>query len=75
MLACGPHALTDPGLEDALGEVALAPGPPRGSGFSSPRGAASDHVMSIPGSFNIMDLGISELGLSGYLRAPLLPAS
>jgi hypothetical protein len=73
--AGGPHALMEPGPEDALGEVALASGSLRGSGFSSPRGAASDHVMSIPESFNIMDLGIGELGLSGYLGAPLLPDS
>jgi hypothetical protein len=31
--------------------------------------------MSVPGSFDIVDLGAGELGLSDYLRAPPLPAN
>jgi hypothetical protein len=31
--------------------------------------------MFVPGSFDIVDLGAGELGLSGYPRVPLLPAS
>jgi hypothetical protein len=34
-----------------------------------------DDVRSVPGSFDIMDLGTIEPGLSGYLQAPLPPAS
>jgi hypothetical protein len=30
-------------------------------------------VSSVPKSFDIVDLGNRELGLSGYPRAPLLP--
>jgi hypothetical protein len=52
--------------EDAPGLVALTPGSPRGSGFSSFRDATLDDVMSIPKSSNIADLGTGERGLSGY---------
>jgi hypothetical protein len=61
--------------EDAPDGAALILGPPRGQDFRPPRGTASDDVMSIPGSFDIVDFKASELGLSGYPRAPLLPAS
>jgi hypothetical protein len=31
--------------------------------------------MSVPRSFDIVDLGVGELGLTGYPRASLLPAN
>jgi hypothetical protein len=55
--------------------AALAPRSPRGSGFGPPWEIALDYVMSIPGSFDIVGPGNGELGLSGYPRVPLLPAS
>jgi hypothetical protein len=40
-----------------------------------PRGPLLDDMMFVPGSFDIVDLGVCELGLPGNPRAPLLPAS
>jgi hypothetical protein len=65
----------EPQPEDALDGATLIPGSPRGPGFSAPRETASNGVGSASGSFDIMDLGASEPGLSGCPRAPLLPAS
>jgi hypothetical protein len=57
------------------GEATLTPGSPRGPGFSPPREDASDDKISVPGSFDIVDLGTGELGLPGYLeRRFCLPA-
>jgi hypothetical protein len=39
------------------------------------RGGTLDDGTSVPRSFDIVDLGASELGLSGYPRVPPLPAS
>jgi hypothetical protein len=65
----------EPQSEDALDGAALIPGSPRGPGFSAPWETASDDTRSILGSIDIVDLGDSELGLPGYLKAPHLPAS
>jgi hypothetical protein len=54
------------GLKDTPGEATLTPGSPRGPGFSPPREDASDDKISVPGSFDIVDLGTGELGLPGY---------
>jgi hypothetical protein len=45
----------------------------RGSGFSPPREAASDDMMSIAASFDVVDPGTGELGLSGcpWASSPL----
>jgi hypothetical protein len=55
----------EPQLEDTLVGATLIPGSPRGPGFSAPRETASNGVGSASGSFDIVDLGASELGLSG----------
>jgi hypothetical protein len=57
------------------GQAALNPGSSRESGFSPSWEAALDDVTSILGFFDPVDLGNGELGLPGYPRAPLLPAS
>jgi hypothetical protein len=58
--------------EDVLGRIALTLGSLKGPGFSPSREATLDDVMSVPGSFDIVDLGA---GAVGYPRAPLLLAS
>jgi hypothetical protein len=65
----------EPQPKNVPGQGALTPVSLRGPGFSPSREAASDDVMSVPGSFNIVDLGTGEVGLPGFPRAPLLPAS
>jgi hypothetical protein len=65
----------EPQPEDASGGAALIPGSPRRPNFWLPGGTASDGVTSVPGSFDIVDSGDGELGLSGYCREPPLPAS
>jgi hypothetical protein len=55
----------EPQPEDTLDGATLIPGSPRGPGFSAPRETASDGVGSASGSFDIVDLGASEPGLSG----------
>jgi hypothetical protein len=63
----GAHAKeAEPRLEDASGPMALTPRSLRGPGFTPSREAALDAVMSVPGSFNVADLGTRELGLLGY---------
>jgi hypothetical protein len=47
----------------------------RASGSCPLGGTASDDATSVPGSFNIVDLGAGVLGLSGYPRALPLPTS
>jgi hypothetical protein len=59
----------EPQPEDASSAAILILGSLRGSGFRLPRGTASDNVMSVPRSFDIVDLGAGQLGLSGYPRA------
>jgi hypothetical protein len=51
--------------EDAPGPVTLTPRSPRGPGFDPSQEAILDDVMSIPGSFDVTDLGTGELGLAG----------
>jgi hypothetical protein len=65
----------EPRPEDTPDGVSLIPRSPRGPDFSPPHETISDCVGSAPGSFDVMDLGAGELGLSGGARAPLLPAS
>jgi hypothetical protein len=65
----------EPRPEDAPGWAPLTPGTLKGSGFNASWEAPLDDVTSVLGSFDIVDLGIREPGLSGYPRAPLLPAS
>jgi hypothetical protein len=55
-----------PRPEDASGGAALIPGSPREPSFRPLGGTTSDSMMSVPGSFDIVDLGAGELGLSGY---------
>jgi hypothetical protein len=63
----GAHAKeAEPRLEDASGPMALTPRSLRGPGFTPSREVALDAVMSVPGSFNVVDLGTRELGLLGY---------
>jgi hypothetical protein len=72
----GGHANeAEPRPEDASGGVALILDSPWGPDFSLPQETASEDVMSIPGSFDIVDLGASEMGMPGYPRAPLLSAN
>jgi hypothetical protein len=61
--------------DDAPGQAALIPGTSKVPGFSLSREAALDDAMVVPGSFDIVDLGIGELGLLGYPHAPLLSRS
>jgi hypothetical protein len=65
----------EPWPEDAPNRATLTPSTSEGPGFSPSREATLDDVMSIPGSFDIVDLGTGEPGLPGYPRAPLLPTS
>jgi hypothetical protein len=65
----------EPQPKGTPGMAALAPRSPRGFGFGPPWEIALDDAMSIPGSFDIVGPGNGELGLSGYPRVPLLPAS
>jgi hypothetical protein len=72
----GGHAKeVEPWPEDAPGLVALILGSLRGPDFSTSQEATLDDVMSVPKSSNIADLGTRELGLPGYPRGPLWPAS
>jgi hypothetical protein len=65
----------EPRLDDAPGRAALTPGTSKGPSFSASREATLDDVTSVPGSFDIVDLGTGEPGLLRYPRAPLLPTS
>jgi hypothetical protein len=65
----------EPRPKDAPGQATLTPRTLKGSGFSPSSEAALYDVMSVPGSFGIVDLGTREPGLLTYTRAPLLPAS
>jgi hypothetical protein len=65
----------EPQLEDAPGRAALTPGTLKGPSFSTSQEATLGDATSIPQSFDIVDLGTREPGLSGYPRVPLLPAS
>jgi hypothetical protein len=58
--------------EDALGRIALTPESLKGPGFSPSWEATLDDVMSVLGSFDIVDLGARA---TGYPRAPLLLAN
>jgi hypothetical protein len=62
---CGRADELGPWFEETPDGAALILRSPRGPGFSAPRGTASDDVMFIPGSFDVVDLGAGELGLSG----------
>jgi hypothetical protein len=66
---------TGPRPKDAPGEADVAPDSLMRYGFSPPQGAASNDVTSVPGSIDIVGLGIGRLGLLGYPQVPLLPAS
>jgi hypothetical protein len=65
----------EPRPEDVHDGVALILGCLRGPGFNPPQGGTLNDVMSILVSFDIVDLGAGELGLQGYPRVQLLPAS
>jgi hypothetical protein len=65
----------EPQLGHASGGDASAPGFPRGPGSRSPRDTTLGDAISAPGSSHIVDSGATELGLPGYMRALLLPAS
>jgi hypothetical protein len=65
----------EPQLEDASGGAPLIPRSLRRPDFHPLGGTTSDDVMSIPESFDIVDLGAGELGLLGYRRALPLPTS
>jgi hypothetical protein len=65
----------EPRPRDAPNGAALIPGSLRGPDFSPPCENASNDVGSSLGSVDIVDLGAGELGMSGYPREPLWPAS
>jgi hypothetical protein len=65
----------EPWPDDVPSPVILTPWSLRGSGFSPSQEAILDDVMSIPESSYIVDLGIGELELPGFPRAPLRPTS
>jgi hypothetical protein len=64
----------EPRPEDAPDGAALIPESSWGPCFSPPHDTTSDGVGSAPGSFDIVNLGVGELGLPGCPRAQLLPA-
>jgi hypothetical protein len=64
----------EPQPKDAPGGAASIPGSSRDP-TSANQGGTLDDGTSVPRSFDIVDLGASELGLSGYPRVPPLPAS
>jgi hypothetical protein len=66
---------TEPQPEHVLDRAALTPRTSKGSGFNPSREAALDDVASVPGSYDIVDLGTGEPGLPRYPQAQLLPAS
>jgi hypothetical protein len=67
---CQLHPVNEvePQPEDAPNGAALIPGS-SGPGFSPPCETASDDVGSAPRSFDTVDLGADELGLTGCPRA------
>jgi hypothetical protein len=65
----------EPRPEDMPGKAILILGSPRRPGSRPPRRTTLDDATSIPGSFDNVFLEAGELGLSGYPRAPPLPAN
>jgi hypothetical protein len=61
----------EPRPRDATNRAALIPGSLRGPNFSPPCENASNDVGSSLGSFDIVDLGAGEPGMSGYPRESL----
>jgi hypothetical protein len=65
----------EPRPEDAPGGDSSALRSLRGPGSCPPRAIAPGDATPAPGSSNIVDLGVNELELPGYPRAPPLPTS
>jgi hypothetical protein len=64
----------EPRSVDVPGRAALTPESSWELGFCPSQEAILDDIPYVPRSFDIVDLGNGELGLLGYLRAPLLLA-
>jgi hypothetical protein len=65
----------EPQPKDAPSRAVLTPETSNGLGLSPSHESTLDDVTSVPGSFDIVDLGTGESELPGYPRAPLLPTS